>query len=116
MGMNTQPQLLRFQAFSLSIEVIGLLRNLMPAIQKHDASLTKQLRTAASSISLNLAESRGRRGRDSQQFLRIAHGSTEESLACLFVAQAWGYVQDEQIASAVARLHHLSNMIISITR
>jgi four helix bundle protein len=114
--MNTQPHLLRFQAFSLSIEVIGLLRLLLPAFQKQDASLTKQLRSAASSISLNLAESRGRSGRDQVHFLRIAYGSAEESLACLFVAQAWGYVEKKDVSPAINKLSHLINMIRRLTR
>ena len=114
--MNTQPQLLRFQAFSLSLEVIGLLCNLLPAVQKHDASLAKQLRTAASSISLNLAESRGRVGRDRLHFFRIAHGSAEESLACLFVAKAWGYVDETQISPAIERLDELIRIVNTLAR
>ena len=115
-GMNTQPQLLRFQAFSLSLQVVGLLRHVLPAIQKHDASLTKQLRAAASSISLNLAESRGRVGRDRSHFFRIAAGSAEESIACLLVAQAWGYLDDTQCADAIEHLDHLLGIIGKLRR
>lgn len=76
----------------------------------------KQLRTAASSISLNLAESRGRTGRDRVHFLRIALGSAEETVACLHVADAWGYLDSEQTQACHDKLAHLCAVPGKLTR
>ena len=86
--MSNQPPVLRFHCFSLSLSIIRSLRPLLVSIKRCDASLVKQLRTAASSVSLNLAESRGRRGKDAVHFQRIALGSAEETTACLLVADS----------------------------
>ena len=115
-GMNNQPNLLRFGAFALSLDVIRCLRPLMAAIRSHDRSLEKQLREAASSVSLNTAESRGRNGKDRLHFLRIALGSAEETAACLHVADAWGYVKAEQTAACMDKLSHLLAVLGKLTR
>jgi four helix bundle protein len=112
--MSNQPPLLRFEAFSLSLDVIRHLRGLMTAIP--DRSLEHQLRDAASSVSLNLAESRGRTGRDRLRFLRIALGSAEEVAGCLHVAAAWGYLEDEQTKPIFAKLDHLLAILGKLTR
>ncbi len=114
--MNKRPHLLRFQAFSLSLDVISLLRPLVERVQRHDNSLAKQLRSAASSVSLNLAESRGRTGRDRVHFLRIALGSAEESAACLYVARRWGYVEESDFETCLANLEHLLAILGRLTR
>ena len=116
MNQNKKPHLLRFHAFSLSLEVIGQLRGLVDVIRRHDAPLAKQLSRAASSVSLNLAESRGRRGGDRMHLLRIAKGSAEESAACLYVAQAWGYLDEAATKDALGQLDHLLGMLGSLTR
>ena len=112
--MSNQPPLLRFDAFNLSLDVIRLLRPLMGSIL--DNSLEKQLRAAASSVSLNLAESRGRAGRDRVRFLRIALGSAEETAGCLHVAAAWGYVDEADTKSVFAKLDHLLAILGKLTR
>jgi four helix bundle protein len=115
-GMTRQHRILRFGAFSLSLSVIHLLRPLMDTVRTADRSLEKQLRSAASSVSLNVAESRGRTGGDRLHFLRIALGSAEEVTGCLFVAQAWGYLSEEQTAECLDKLAHLSAVLGKLTR
>ena len=112
--MSNQPPLLRFDAFTLSLEVISRLRPLMAGIP--DRSLEQQLRGAASSVSLNLAESRGRTGKDRVRFLRIALGSAEETAGCLYVAGAWGYLDDEKTRPVFAKLGHLLAILGKLTR
>ena len=114
--MNQKNNLLRFDAFSLSLDVIRLLRPLMTALRSHDRSLEKQLRDAASSVSLNVAESRGRNGKDKIHFLRIALGSAEESAASLYVAEAWGYLSAEQTQPSKDKLNHLLAVLGKLTR
>ena len=114
--MSTTPNLLRFDAFTLSLTVIRRLRPVLDAIRAHDRGLEKQLRSAASSVSLNLAESRGRTGKDRLHFLRIALGSAEESAASLYVAEAWGYVTSDDFQSCMDELSHLLAILGKLTR
>ena len=114
--MSNQPPVLRFHCFSLSLSIIRSLRPLLGSIKRLDASLVKQIRTAASSVSLNLAESRGRRGKDAVHFQRIALGSAEETTACLLVAEAWGYLDNDQIAECLELLRQLQAMLGKLTR
>ena len=88
----------------------------MAGIRSRDRGLEKQLREAASSVSLNTAESRGRAGKDRVHFLRIALGSAEETAACLYVADAWGYLEPHEIRACLDKLEHLLAILGKLTR
>jgi hypothetical protein len=45
-----------FIAYEVSLELIRELRTLVPVIQRHDRELAVQIRTTASSVTLNLSE------------------------------------------------------------
>ena len=53
-----------FEVLELSIDVCKQLRPVLQQIQEHDTRLARQLRDAASSCPLNIAEGNRRRGRD----------------------------------------------------
>jgi len=101
----------RFEVFELALEVIRSLRPLVTQIGRHDKGLTKQLREAASSIALNLAEGNRRVGKDRAHFFRIAAGSADETRACLRVAEAWGYIDEDPLATPLESL----DSILAIT-
>ena len=101
----------RFEAFAISLDLIRCVRPLVERIERRDKSLGKQLREAASSVSLNLSEGRRRVGKDRLHFWRIAAGSADESQACLYVAEAWGYIE---LADLGEPLGHLDS-ILAIT-
>ena len=82
-----------FIAFDKSIHFNRQLSEL--DLRSRNPDLQRQLRRAASSIALNLAEGSGRNGRDRKQHFRIARGSALEAQACLLVAQAWGDLDNE---------------------
>ena len=109
--MTQQTNLHRFRSFSTSLDIIRSLQPLCARLRRVDTSLTKQLRTAATSISLNLAESRGRVGKDRLHFFRIAAGSAEEVAAALLVAEAWGYLSESDIAEALDHVEHVRAML-----
>jgi four helix bundle protein len=75
------------------LDAIRLMRGVLAAIERRDPDLGRQLRRAASSVVLNLAEGSGSLGRVRTARYRTALGSARETLACLGVAEAFGYVE-----------------------
>src|ERR1700682_5557384 len=75
------------------LDVVRTMRSMLAAIEKNDPDLARQLRRAASSVVLNLAEGSGSFGRMRTARYRTALGSARETLACLPVAEALGHVQ-----------------------
>ena len=103
------------QVFDVSLDVVRSLRSSLAAIGANDRALADQLRRAASSISLNLAEGFRRAGKDRTQFYRIAAGSADEATAALRVALAWGYIEEATVAEALRLLDRVLAMLWRLT-
>jgi four helix bundle protein len=73
--------------------VVRSMRGVLVAIERRDSDLARQLRRAASSVVLNLAEGSGSFGRVRTARYRTALGSARETLACLRVAEAFGDIE-----------------------
>ena len=104
--------MLQIQVFAL--ETVRSLAPVVREISAQDPDLGRQLRRAASSIVLNIAEGHGSRDGVSRQRFRTALGSTRETAAALELAAAWGFTQrDERIVDALDRiaatLHRLTH-------
>ena len=69
-------------------------------------TLARQLRRAASSVTLNLAEGSGSQGRNRNARYFNALGSAREVRACIHVALAWSYVEtvDAQLLDELERV------------
>ena len=74
------------------LEAIVAMRPMLACIERSDSDLARQLRRAASSVVLNLAEGSGSFGRVRTARYRTALGSARESFACLRSAEAFGYI------------------------
>ena len=79
-----------FIAYEVSVELVTSLRDLVPLIERSDRDLADQLRRAASSVVLNLAEGQRSAKGNKHKHYAIAHGSANEVKAALELAQAWG--------------------------
>ena len=75
------------------LDVVRSMRSALAAIEKRDPNLARQLRRAASSVVLNVAEGSGSFGRVRTARYRTALGSARETLACLRVGEAFGYIE-----------------------
>ena len=66
---------------------------LVQIIRTQDAKLADQLRRAAQSVVLNIAEGRGNDGGNARLRFATACGSAKEVRAALHVASDWGYIE-----------------------
>ena len=89
-----------FDAYDRALDLIRLLAPIASKLATYDPGLTKQLRQAASSVPLNLAEGSERRGKDRKLHFRYAHGSIAEVIGCLDTALAWGYLDAPTLTAA----------------
>src|SRR5688572_18473515 len=81
-----------FIAQEKAIQLVTNLRPLVPVIARHDRDLADQLKRAATSVVLNLAEgSKSAKGNKVKHFA-IAQGSANEVKAALRLAVAWGWI------------------------
>jgi len=90
-----------FIAYQVSLDLIHALRPIVPVIANHDRDLADQIRRAASSIVLNLAEGNESAKGNRQKHFAIAHGSASEVRAGLQTAVAWGWIDAAVAAPAV---------------
>ena len=75
-----------------------------------DAQMANQLRRAALSIGLNIAEGTGRFDRDQRKFLITARGSALECGAVLDAMRSLG-IQDARCEQGDALLHRIVSML-----
>ena len=90
-----------FDVYDCSLSLLRCLVPLLERLTALDAKLADQLRRAAQSIALNVAEANRRTGRDRRNRFRIALGSAAEVGSCLDVAVALGYLGDHADACAL---------------
>jgi four helix bundle protein len=75
-----------------------------------DGEMAGQLRRAALSINLNIAEGTGRFGKDERKFLVTARGSALECAAVLDAMQVIG-IADSHLPDSYALLHRVVSML-----
>ncbi len=90
----------RFHAYDAALALVAALRPVLEQLKQRDRALVDQLRRAASSVVLNIAEGNRRTGKDRLHFFRIAAGSAAEVRAALDVARAWGMIGAAPTAEA----------------
>jgi four helix bundle protein len=99
--------------YPLILEVLRELRSVISQIERRDSDLTRQLRRCASSIALNTAEGMFSRGKNRSARYHTALGSARETLACLEVACALGYVPSLDPA-IVAKLNRIIGTLVRL--
>ncbi len=106
---------MRLVVHTVAIEMIRRIKPVIDRIQKHDRSLAKQLRESASSVPLNIAEgARSRAGHQLERFSTAA-GSNSETRSALQVAQAWGYITEQDYKAVDDELDRIAAMLWRLT-
>ncbi|MFO0681753.1 MAG: four helix bundle protein [Sandaracinus sp.] len=98
--------------YAVSIQLCRDVRALEPKLR--DRSLVDQMRRAAASVPLNLAESDGVTAGNRRQRRLTALGSARELGACFDVAEALSGVHVD--ADVRARVHHVVAVLVKLTR
>lgn len=80
------------KAIELMRELLPLLGKLIHQLRRHDRALADQLRRAATSVLLNLAEAEGNQGGHRQQRLQSAYGSCREAREAVFISKTWRFI------------------------
>lgn len=99
--------------YSVVLEVIAALRPLLAQIERRDSDLARQLRRAASSVALNMAEGMYCRGKNRTVRYHTALGSARETRACLEVAAAFGYLEPLS-AELARRFDHVTGTLVRL--
>ena len=84
-------------------------------IAQHDADLARQLRRAATSVPLNVAEGSGVQGGNRRLRYATALGSAREVLACLETGHMMGYCNTVD-SDTRSRLDHVIGTLVRIVR
>ncbi len=100
-----------FLVLDLTITAIERLAPLVARIRRYDKDLAEQIRSAASSIALNIGEGNRSDGGNRRARFCTAAGSNSEVRAALRVAVAWGYVRADEVAPVEAILDRVAGML-----
>ena len=100
---------------NVSLELIQSLRPSLPGIRSRDARLHDQIRSAASSIALNISEGERRTGKDRIHLWRVAAGSAAEVRTALRVAEAWGDIESGKNHRSLELLDRVIAMLWKMT-
>ena len=97
-------------------EVVRELAPVVATIRERDAKLADQLRRAAQSVVLNIAEGRGNDAGNARLRFATACGSAKEVRAALHVASDWGYIEAQRAAHLDRRLDRVCAITWSLSR
>ena len=96
--------------------VVRELAPLLRTIREHDKSLADQLKRAAQSVVLNIAEGRGNDAGNARLRFATACGSAKEVRAALNVASDWGYIEAQRATHLDERLDQVCAITWSLSR
>ena len=107
----------KLDAYRCAIEFVALTVEVQAAIPRGHGDLRDQLRRAAISVPLNIAEGSGRASEaDASRHFAIARGSAMECAAVLDVIRVLGMLQDQRHQQALGLLARLVAMLTKMCR
>lgn len=105
-----------YELEELSLELIDALVPLMPRIKQRDKALEDQLRRAASSIGLNVAEAALSDPGNKRARFHTAAGSARETQHAIRQAIAWRHVREGEAGRALGLVRRIVAILWRVTR
>ena len=106
----------RLDAYKVAVTFLGLASKLPAKIPRGHGELTDQLRRAALSIPLNIAEGSGKFNKDAARFYAIARGSALECAAILDAFEAMDLLDPAALRNARDLLERVVSMLTGLIR
>jgi four helix bundle protein len=107
----------RLDVYRCAIEFMALCEPLLDGLPRGHAALSDQLRRAAMSIPLNIAEAQGRTGdADRARTYAIARGSAMECAAVLDVCRALGVIEEAEHRRGSDLIERVVSMLTKLCR
>jgi four helix bundle protein len=106
----------RLDAYRAATELLAATSALASTIPRGHGDLVDQLRRAALSVPLNIAEGSGKFGRDAARFYGIARGSALECAAILDALEAMGIVEGVALENPRRLLERIVSMLTGLVR
>jgi four helix bundle protein len=106
----------RLDAYQAAAKFLGVASELVSKVPRGSADLRDQLRRAALSVPLNIAEGSGKFGRDAVRFYAIARGSALECAAILDALQVLGVFEQSGLKEARLLLERVVSMLTGLIR
>jgi four helix bundle protein len=106
-----------FEVYRRSVQFVDHVNQATEVPREGNAHLVTQLRRAASSIPLNIAEGYGRYNpRDKRRFYLIARGSCFECVAAVDLCRGVGILDDEVRSTLLGDLDEIGRMLTALAR
>ena len=106
----------RLDVYRASTEFLGMTSRLVTRIPKGYGEMVDQLRRAALSVPLNIAERSGKFSRDAVRFYTIARGSALECAAVLDALEAMAVFDEATLEQPRALLERVVSMLTGLIR
>ena len=107
---------MQLEIYRVALGVVGGVAGLVRRIGRQDRALADQLRRAACSVPLNIAEGESALGGNRRLRFDTARGSAKETVACLEVAVAMQYVDAADIQASVRGMGRIVATLTKLMR
>ncbi|MCB9881471.1 MAG: four helix bundle protein [Planctomycetes bacterium] len=107
----------KLEAYRWAVRFVSSMPGLTEHVPRGFGFLVDQIRRAATSICLNIAEGAGEYSpKEKARFYRMARRSTTETVAVIDILHALSWVDDDQRTDARAKLDRVCAMLTTLAR
>jgi four helix bundle protein len=106
----------RLDAYKAATKFLGLVTTLASKVPRGQADLVDQLRRAALSVPLNIAEGSGKFNRDARRYYGIARGSALECAAIFDALEAMALLGKGELNEGRDLLERVVSMLTGLIR